>query len=158
MKVINSFVPYAHPKVFCFQVVEKECIGNEWCNWSSFQQFDFVNVRFNWWKTFIVIISNTIIDGNFIACFICVMGVLSNKWCIENFSDYWTDLWKPFHEANILMVLILYGNLSIEDIRDTPAERFLIHEIYGQGTKLVKLICCSFDFHNLRRWFWSKSK
>ena len=64
-----------------------------------------------------------------------------------------TDLGKPFHDANILMVLISYGNLSIEHIRDALAARFLIYEIYVQGTKLVKLICCSFDFHTLRRWF-----
>ena len=28
---------------------------------------------------------NTKVDGNCIACFLCAMGTLSNRWCIKNF-------------------------------------------------------------------------
>ena len=50
-----------------------------------------------------------------------------------------TDLEKSFHEANLLMVLILDGSLSVEHIQDARVARLLIHEIqYIQGTKLVK--------------------
>ena len=31
--------------------------------------------------------------GNFIAYFICVMGVLSNRWCNESFIGYWIINW-----------------------------------------------------------------
>ena len=50
-----------------------------------------------------------------------------------------TDSRKSFHEANLLMMLISDGNLSVEEIRDARAARLLIHEVrYVQGTKLVK--------------------
>lgn len=47
-----------------------------------------------------------------------------------------TDLGKPFHEANILMVLISDDNLSVEQMRDARVTRLLIHKVrYVQGTK-----------------------
>ena len=46
-----------------------------------------------------------------------------------------TDLGKSFHEANLLMMFISHGNLSVEQIT-----RLLIHEVrHDQGTKPVKL-------------------
>ena len=50
------------------------------------------------------------------------------------------DLGKSFHKANILIVVILDGNLSVESIHDALVTRLLIHEArYVQSTKLVKL-------------------
>ena len=51
-----------------------------------------------------------------------------------------TDLGKSFHKANISMVLISESNLSVEHIWDAHVTRPLNHEVYVQGTKLVKLI------------------
>ena len=51
-----------------------------------------------------------------------------------------TDLGKSFHEANLLMMFISHGNLSVEQIREARVTRLLIHEVrHDQGTKPVKL-------------------
>ena len=53
----------------------------------------------------------------------------------------WTaGLGKLFHDADLLMVLISDGNLSVEHIHDACLTRLLIYEVqYVQDTKLVKL-------------------
>ena len=51
-----------------------------------------------------------------------------------------TDLGKPFHEVNLLMMLISGGNLSVKQTRDARVRRPLVHGgRYVHGTKLVKL-------------------
>ena len=42
---------------------------------------------------FIAIVSYTKIESNSIVYFVCVIGVRSNRWCIESFVDYWIDNW-----------------------------------------------------------------
>ena len=47
---------------------------------------------------------------------------------------------KLLYEANLLIVLISDGNLSVEQIRDARVTRLLIHEVrYVQSAKFVKL-------------------
>ena len=51
-----------------------------------------------------------------------------------------TDLGKPFHEANLLLMFISDGNLSVKQTRHARVTRPLVHGgQYVQGTKLVKL-------------------
>lgn len=53
-----------------------------------------------------------------------------------------TYLGKSFHKANLLIVLILEDNLSVEHIRDAQVTMLVIHKVgYAQGAKLVKLTC-----------------